>query len=85
METITIRPRTAKTPGAFSPLPKKAGHGGETEARDAFWEKVRKHADMPAAMTEEELRAKVARAAEDLKNGKGIKHEDVMREIKTWR
>jgi hypothetical protein len=38
----------------------------------------------PAVMTIEELKKEVAEATEDLLKGNGIKHDDFMKEMKTW-
>lgn len=38
----------------------------------------------PAVMTIEELKKEVAEATEDVLKGNGIKHEDFMKEMKTW-
>jgi hypothetical protein len=39
----------------------------------------------PAVMSVEEIRKEVKEATEDVKNGRGIRHEDFMKEMQTWK
>jgi hypothetical protein len=39
----------------------------------------------PAIMTVEELKKEVAAATEDVVKGNGIKHDDLIKEMKTWK
>jgi len=36
-------------------------------------------------MTDEELQAEVTESLEDIKNGQTISHEDLLKEIETWK
>jgi hypothetical protein len=38
----------------------------------------------PAVMTIEELKKEVAEATEDVLQGNGLKHDDFIKEMKTW-
>jgi len=54
------------------------------ETLEEFWQKIRNHKSVPAPINVEELKIEILKATEELKKGNGIKHEDVMKEIKTW-
>jgi hypothetical protein len=41
-------------------------------------------AKLPAVMTIEELKAEVMEATEQLENGEGTRHEDFVKEMKSW-
>jgi len=45
---------------------------------------VRNHKEAPAKISTEELRLEVLEATEDLKKGNGIRHEDLINEMKAW-
>lgn len=46
---------------------------------------LNKNVSRPASMTIEELRKEVMEATSELERGKGISHEEFMKEVNTWK
>ena len=51
----------------------------------SFLKKSVSSSHRPAVMTVEELQKEVAAATEDVLKGNGIKHDDLIKEMRTWR
>jgi len=90
METITIRTREKGQMDFLRALlanlrwDAEVEYGGVRETPDGLWEKAGEQGELPAVMTVDELRAEVAGAEEELRNGKCIRHEHLMEELKAW-
>jgi hypothetical protein len=46
---------------------------------------LNKNINRPASMTIEQLRKEVVQATTELEKGKGISHEEFMKEVDTWK
>jgi len=91
METIIVKPKTEKELFFLKDLFKHLSVEYKeqkktyiTDNLDDFWSEVRNHKETPAKISIEELRVEVLEATEDLKKGNGIRHQDLINEMKTW-
>jgi|GEM_PF-6373431 len=82
MEAILVRPRDERQLARFREFFEQ--EGAEVNYGADFWDNVRAHRAMPAVMTEEEMWEDVRQAEEEFEAGKGTRHEDFVREVRSW-